>query len=304
MLAPTVKTFAQDDDGLSEDEQALVDRALAAIEASEALTSVEVADDETLTMDLNINMAGQEFAMSQNKHKSTEGYLVRDGETESQSATFLVESSEEGPDGLSSYTLGGEMVFVDGVAYVNAAYEDSEGDVEELAEGWQMISSTEEIPAALSELDLDNLFDEEDDTLTKFAELTDHATAVELSEDELEDGTPIEVIEITLDKEGFAAFLASTADEEGDEAMMGLFTAEEAESGITLAIALDEEDNLVFVVVTLNYNVEELDAAALDASLEGATLSVNMEGSFIIGFASYNEEMEPIVAPELEAEAE
>jgi hypothetical protein len=71
-----------------------------------------------------------------------------------------------------------------------------------------------------------------------------------------------------------------------------------------LNVALTEEENIAYIVLTLNYNVADLDASALDASLEGATLTMSMDGLFAIGYASYDEEFPAIVAPEMEAEGE
>lgn len=301
LVVPLIGVQAQGVDELSEEEQALLERFFAVAETDDAYTSFSISSEETLNLTLTIDI-GVPVVVSQYGTRTVDAYVIRDGDVENASGTVAVEYSSSTPDGDISYSIEADVVFLDEVLYVDAAFLESEGDVGEIESGWQVYESADDIPEVLDELDLDNLFEDEDEEeLFERRELIESAvTNVLLLKDELDDGRPVEVIVLEFEGEGAAEFFHAVAeDDESGNPFVDIIYTSEGEGSVSIGIAIDENENLVGMAVELSLALEELDLTPynIEGIPEGATLTASIENNRIDTMADINGEFDPIESP-------
>ncbi len=301
LVVPLIGVQAQGIDELSEEEQALLERFFSVAETDDDYTSFSISSEETLNLTLTIDI-GVPVEVSQYGTRTVEAYVVRDGDVENASGTAAVEYSSSTPDGDVAYSIEADIVFLDEVLYVDAAFLESEGDVAEIESGWQVYESADDIPDVLDELDLDNLFEDEDEEeLFERRELIESAvTNVLLLEDELDDGRPVEVIILVFEGEGAAEFFRAVAEEdESGNPFVNIIYTSEGEGSVSIGVAIDENENLVGMAVELSLALEELDLTPfnIEGIPEGATLTASIENNRIDTLADINGEFDPIEAP-------
>ena len=301
LVVPLIGVQAQGVDELSEEEQALLERFFAVAETEEAYTSFSISSEENLNLSLTIDV-GVPVEVSQYATRTVEGYVVRDGDVENASGTTTVDYNASSPDGDLSYSIEADVVFLDEVLYVDAAFLESEGDVGAIESGWQVYGSADDIPEVLDELDLDELFDdEEDDDLFERRELIESAvTNVLLLEDELDDGRPVEIIVLVFEGEGAAEFFRAIAeDDDSGNPFVEIIYTSEGDGSVLVGAAIDENENLVGMAVELSLTLEEVDLTPfnIEGIPAGATLTASIENNRIDTLADLNSEFDPIEAP-------
>lgn len=302
LFAFSTVAFAQEEVP-PEDYAALAERLSAANEASDAFTSYAV--ENVTTENQSISVVVGEFSQNivSNVERTSNATVTRGENPSGQGTVTVVASSQEG-ETAASYTIEAEVRYVDGVLYVNAAYTESEGDVPELPEGWVEV----EDPAfafEFSSLDLEgfiDLFDDdedENDPLESIQELLDAATSVTTFEDEI-DGTPVEVFAITLGWEGLLVMMEASGDFDAEDPVMGLFAEAMAdqEDVVNVAVALDEDDNMIGMAYGFTMSLAEMDASQLDPNLEGGTITALIENSEVNEISQLNETFDPVEVPE------
>lgn len=299
LAMPLIPVYGQG--GLTEDEQALLDRMFAALDKEENYTSYYGATTESLSLEMSIMVFGQALPFSQSSTTTTEGYTTRLDDVTNAAGTVEVAFESAAPDENVSYVIEADVIRLDEVLYVNAAYVESEGDVLPIEEGWLVIEDLDAIPQALEELSLDDFFSNDDEnTLFDNPELlAENADSVTLEEGELEDGTPIEIITVTVD-DNVGAFFAAIADVEEDEnPFVGLILGADSDGLVVIQVGLDEEDNAVLAHFTLTIGLSEinLDDLEIEGLPEGATLDLVVDADLNGERSGFGEEYPAIEMP-------
>lgn len=300
MALPIVSQAQDDGDGLSEEEIALIDRIVGIDALVDEYSSYAVNSFESETT--TINYGGETFFSAGQLIR--DGYVLNDGETENVAYHGVLTYTED-----AAYAIEGDVLRVDDVVYVNAAYTESEDGAEPLVEGWQTIATVEEISLALEEFGLDDMFDDEEETalLTDKEALVEHASSVTLAEQvETEiDGKTVLLEQITLLVEGedFLPFYLSILDEDAQTNPIIQVIFSEGLTGYMSVVALFDEDGDIYLVqadIEMDHLGVDAFAVLPDVFNEGET--VDFEGAFSITriYTDINGEFDPIEAPETE----
>ncbi len=171
---------------------------------------------------------------------------------------------------------------------------------------WQVITAVEEIPSAMDELGIDDLFDETTPLMFEEDLLIEYATSITLEETTLTDlddnEIPIERITISIEGEDFLPFYLGVLDEEAQSnpIIQVLFT-EELFGSFNITISFDESGEIVLITGYLELQHVNVDAYAAnpDVFAEGDILGI--EGGFYVEtyYMDHKADLDPIEAPEL-----
>lgn len=293
---------AQGDDGLTEEEQALLDRLTHAVEISQADNYDTFVTDNTEAMFLSMSgeFGGQTINAEFDSNLTTTTYHIN-SDPENVRAELSLEYSELTQEGdVITYSILAEVRLVDDTLYVLAVREaDDDSILEPMPDGWIVFESEDDWPA-LEELDLaDFLDDDETDPLENAATIFGEASAVTLESGELDDGTPVDAITITFLGEGLAAAMREIGEIEEDIA--DLYEQADPESGFEMGILLDENDQVLYVEMVGTLTWAELDLSTIIPEVPpgmvfiSLALDVNMSRTI----SNINEPLEPVAAPEM-----
>jgi hypothetical protein len=167
--------------------------------------------------------------------------------------SLAVKRSEQGEKDVT-YTVDAEARLVDDTLYVNATYAkpDSAALPAPLPEGWQVVDDLNS-HAVYNDLQLDDLkqtpelFDAPDVIIAAASDVT-------LSPEQLDDGTVVDAITITIDAEGMASVLREYKAENSEDAEIYLAMADalDESSSWEIVVLLDDTDTpLVFRTTSL-----------------------------------------------------
>ncbi|HEX3052232.1 MAG TPA: hypothetical protein VHP83_16350 [Aggregatilineaceae bacterium] len=295
---------AQAQDGLSDEELALLDRV---IEARKQFSTWTAYSEEVS----GVNVSSFAMMLAENKNSRVEmmtwsrSASVIPGETENNvqaevGAVYSYEETSTGKEPITTqYDISGELRLVDGVAYVQAAYQESTPDVPEVPDGWVTIrndAENDQYPS-FEGFQIDDLL--EKDTLDEAVEnlelLRTIASTVFLDTDTLEDGRPVDIITVQLEREGIAEFLGEDL---GDNVISSALM-ETGNNSATLRFWLTADHTIYELDSVLHLEGIGLDGPTLSADLpEGVTLDITLEiGRYAI-YVPQEEAGEPAVAPE------
>ncbi len=304
---------AQAQGGLSEEEQALLERAIAGYDKWDDYSSFVLDMVEIESLVIEMSALGMDISMENFVTREVAASVITgDPENVSAVVTLEVEESSNIPtqETSSAYTLEAEVRFVDDELYVSAEYLESEGDVVPLPSGWVLVESVGEI-LAFAELDLDEFLEEDEDSLFDGTVLLEQSiTEITLETDTLEDGTPVDVITATVGGEGLLGLLdqvgtfADTEDNPFIEVMLDALAQGESAS-MTFALALDEDDNPRALSIEMFITIEGLEVD-LGAISEESPPGITLDVAFTVVMSEYSElsninaEMTPVEAPEIE----
>jgi hypothetical protein len=311
MLLPA-GTSVRAQDGLSDEEIATLDRLEAAIDNFTAYTSYTSYVVELESQVIAVSISGFDLELAETTNREITGaYINADGVENIQAEALVTTQNSDGTSGTeTAATIQAEVRVVDGTVYVMAEYLDSEGTVPDLPAGWIVVdemnvlqydfldigdlieSATSEATAAIDDSDL---FDDRE-------LLESSLESVTVDPIELEDGTLVDLITLTLGPEGFTQLLGDTLDLGlGDESGMAeMMDAMFEGISFNFQVALDADDNVRQTVFTLTINVEDLDASFIPEVPEGmeASLSISMDRVETTTYSDINADLEPVAAPE------
>lgn len=305
-------TSVRAQDGLSDEEKAILDRLEGAIENFTEYTSFTSYAVELESQEIALAMSGFEFSQTETTNREiTATYIDVDGVENIHADVLVTSIAADGiEDTESAYTLEAEVRLVDGELYVMASYLDSEGAVNELPEGWVTVDETNLFQ--FIDLDISDLLDtdiaesttgfDENDLFEDREQLEGLIESVTVDPIELEDGTPVDLITLTFSADGFTELMGETldlglGDDSGMEEMMNaLFEG----ISFSVQIALDADDNVRQTNITIAINVEELDASFIPDVPEGmdVSLSITMEMVETTTYSDINADLQPVTAPE------
>lgn len=288
---------AQDDDGLSEEEIALIEQVAGIETLLDSYSSYSANRFDTEVSSLTL--FDQENFSDESLHRF--GYTLNDGETQNSvyNATFEYESDE-------TYSIEGEVREIDEVVYVNAAYIEAEEDAEPIPEGWIVIESEEEIPDSLSEFRLSQHFEEETPLISDSELLIEYATLVmstEITTTVDDEEVTLEQILITIDGENFLPFYMSILDEEAQENfIIQTIFSEGLEGNMTIIAQFFENGDIYLLSASIEVENLDIDAYAVDPEIweEGDTVSFAATYTILMNYADFNGDFDPIEVPELD----
>ncbi len=297
---------AAQEDGLSEEENALFDRLVAAGSMVEDYTSYVVTYDKITTQDQLVMLGGQTQADTQSVTTTMIASVPNAQETPSDIsavATSVVEITRDGTV-LFSYTVEAELRRVDGVLYVNAVYAEGQGQMV-LPEGWVMIDDPENFPE-LDVLPIDELFEDADETddqfLTELESWRVAATSVTSETVDL-DGISAEAISISFDWQGLIDVQTANGDVDSNNPIFAGLTALLADAGDvgSLSVYIDEAGNVLGYGLDYGIDIQNADGSVLGSDAP-AGMTFNLAQTEIRRYliSQVDEALDPVTAPEIE----
>jgi hypothetical protein len=303
VIAPAAMNARAQDGGLSDEQQALLERVIQARENYQGYSSLveEVNGGQARELILTMGDNQRSFSTVVTWERSAQIIQGEDGRNIAAMATATIVDSGIGPTGevnSRSRTVIVDLRLVDGQLYLLAEYgPDTSPDLElpELPEGWFVVEKLSDW-SVLEDLNLQDLV-EQNSIFDNPDSVREAATDVMLGATTLEDGTPVDMITFTVDAAGLRLLLGSGPD---TGPMSRIIQRLDDDSGATLAVILDADDKPYEVMSEM-----VLHATGLDASLFGMTdLPAGTSVEFETEFASHeiysqiNETLEPAAVPE------
>lgn len=298
LLALTVPLHAQDDDMA-----AVIEEAMAALLAAEDYTSYNATTYTSQTASIEVFIEG-ESALVQNGVDATEDVttFVADGGLGNVVTTTSATSIDSQNGTETQYTLLAETRVVDGVIYVNAAY-DGEATAEAIPDGWTEVTAEAlETYPGLSRLGLETLLtaqeSEEQIPFTNNYEAiaeavtTGSTLATGSADAATTDGRTGYGYTIILSVDGIKQFLAATPNIESNPVLGAMLdNLGEASTGF-FSIIVDDEGYLLEASVTLSVAVEGLDVSAIDPNVPaGTTANIGLILSSIVDVTDINADL-------------
>jgi hypothetical protein len=292
--------------GLSEEQLALLERVVAAVQKVDEYSSYVNTETSTLSLDGNISIAtfSQNILRVQSLEKTTT-YVLGDNPNALVLATYSIEESEEAGD-TTGYTVEAEARYVDGTLYLAAEVVDGDAEEASVPEGWASGDDLEGY-GIFDDINLDGLLervgavepdDEANSPLEDLEVLEKVATDVTAEEITLEDGTAATAITISMD---FVTLLTEAPEsfggDEPDESSLALFSAFEG-SVVQAVVVLGEDDNPISYELSFEGSLVDFDAAVISPQAAGGTLNLNFSFGQSSELSQVNEAIEPVAAPE------
>lgn len=310
----TVPVLAQEDSGLSEEEQATLARVVAAAQRLDGEISYVLAVEENQSLTIQFNLPGQSLTVGQTEHYTLNGYVVAgegDG-PDAMSATATLGASEEGPEGELSYSVETDIRAVEGAVYINATGTSNLPDFDPVSQtGWQVYTSADQLPETYAILELEDWLADSGDTinptrgdlLNDMDFLTRILEAVTVEEGELDDGTPVETITLAVSEAGFAELLREAGeidDTTEQNPIVQVMLGETAQHDVTFVVQLDASGNLIHQTLRLDIEASEVDMGALSPENfpPNTLISLQLSVETIIDRSDFGADFEPVTAPE------
>ncbi len=294
-------------DGLTAEQQALLDRATNAMTAIKQ-TSYVVHHVETQSTTMMLTMDNQQQPL-QNENitaDTTISYIPGDGTWNVQeTGTIDVSGTDQNLGGDYAYTLTAEVRLVDGAVYVNATREsENEDALPPMPVGWRTVADPAEWPA-LKQLSLESWLKDPSRTgVFDYPDLVAMAVSDVTSETvTLDDGTEAEAITLILDGEGLQNALIAyySIDNESDPTVTAIYSSIDPESQVSLTLTLDANDQLIQREGTGVISVTQMDMSQISTDIPAgsAFLDLNAELGLQEDVLSIGEQLTPAEAPDM-----
>jgi hypothetical protein len=292
--------YAQDGH-LSGDQLALIDRVVAARANLKGSTSFfdEAHGTEQETLTFSMLTQSQSFTQSVTWQRADTMVRVEGIEHVQADITATVSKAGLGPADVLNYTVHAEARVIDAVVYVKASYVQPTPNLPDLPEGWVIV----EDPAhtdIYKYLQLEDLLDRpslyDDAALLKTV-----VSDVSAEAQTLDDGTPVDVITLSLDRDGLALALRESQAEGVDPAMSEvLYDSLSEDSYQQVTLVLDAADTPVQFTSAMLVEALYIDAHALapDEFPDGLRLDMVVETSRTEAYSRINEPLEPASVPD------
>jgi hypothetical protein len=290
--------------GLSDEQLALLDRVAEARAKYQAYTSLTRTTTGSETQDITITLGDlTQVQSSVYQWDSTATYVMAEGEPDNVSMTVTGSSEITQGETTTAYTITAEVRLVDGVTYVNAAYETPDPTLPEIPQGWIVVEDPDAYPVFASlQLDSVPLHDEEEELFDDIELVKTTATDVQIEAVTLDDGTSADRITVVLGQEGLVA--AFGTQEDADPTALALLSVADDASGATLSVTMDAENNPLELTMTLLMQAVGVDANTLSPGQfpEGVLLDFAFSTTQTQTLSDFNALFEPVGVPEELAE--
>ena len=301
MLISALPALAQDGGGLSDEDRALLDRVAAAnIAVNDAPTFVDEFT-ETSVVYATVTVPGQvdpDFIQVTAIHTATE---TRSGGN--RVVQHELQVTGEDPDlGMYAYTISAESRLVDGVLYVQATRTtDDDSTLLPMPVGWAQIDDPNLWPA-LEYLDLDSSLSDEPTLFDMPDLLHDVAASVTSARGEMiDDGTPVDLVNFTLDADGFRRAVESEVlFGVGEADNMDIYAAIDNSSQAAYLSSLDADgvlrgSDLTFMV---QWTGQPADMISSDYGSDDL-VDMNIEGTLTHRYSQFDADLPAVAAPEM-----
>ncbi len=302
LVAGLAPAGAQDGEGA-----ALVERVIAAQAESLVWPSFTAALVQTETLTFDLRLGEQQQTLTQVIESTRAAQVVRADGVPNVSATLSGQVTDTvgiaDTTQSESYSVDLDYRWVDGVHYIQAAYIQAPPDGPELADGWIVVADYESHPVfkAFSLGD----FEQQDSIWNDPDRLRQAVIDVTVEPGTLEDGTPVDVIELNLGREGLLTVFEN-ADTSDPATVAAMSENLSDESAVTLHVVLDGDGVMRVLAARMVLVTDWFDAAQMmpESAPEGMQIRVVSE---MIGDQFYGDigaEIAPVAAPEVVASAE
>jgi hypothetical protein len=287
------------DGGLSDEQLALIDRVVQAhsnmIGYRSYVQEAHGSDKEIVT----ISLLDETRSFVRTVTWTQTATQIEDGKNIDVEVSATVSETPLGSTETASYTVNAEARVVEGVLYVKAAYAPPAPDQVPLPEGWAIVDDPahEDI---YEYLQLDTLL-EHSPLYGNAALLKASASDVTVEAQTLDDGTPVDVITLFFDRDGYKQILREMRDEDSSVALSEMMLeALSANSHMKMILTLGSGDTPFQFEAEIVIEVIGIDAHALspDEFAEGIKLDVVSEQSRTQVHSHFNEPFEPVTVPD------
>lgn len=293
---------------LPADQQALLDRVLSGIAATEHYTSYvsTLVEKSSNTVSISAGDAALTSDKSYTIQMTTQYTTGTDGQPNiSRSATADLSDLSFGAQEHISSTLKAELRVVDGVLYVQAQRESpAESTLPPLPTGWVIVKSGGEWPALevlqlgdmLKNLGSPDLFDENTPRLLQ------EATRLSSGTGTLDDGTPVSQITLTLTgqdlRRGLGELMTAGASSPSTVVYYGGIDLDQ--SSWEMVFSLNDQDQIVQFTVQAQVVWTDFDLHVIDPATAAGTLAnqtYTLAGTYAV--SSIDAPLGPVPAPEV-----
>lgn len=307
MMVLIVLPSQAQDGGLSDEQFALLERLLAALNQPYTSYTLEQTSLSTQLMTITIP---NEFSGTAIQINSRVVNRTKVGDNTRAEVVATTSYQEPGSAAPFSYTINAEIRRVDETLYVNATYAEASADLPVLPSGWVVIEQTEDWPE-LNDIALADYLPPTPQSSPTLADLLaqDRALVGRIIGDiqhtpaTLIDGTPIEIITLQLD---FHAIMTSELGLDYsvstlDAVILDTLLAD-ADIEFSATFTLNTAGQVIGQQVTLTLKVEAIDAAALSADIPvSTTLDLNISQTENSFYSQINDPTLPIIEAPLDA---
>lgn len=286
----------------------VVDRALAALQSIDTYASYVKTMTQTDTSNVTISYGENQQVTDFNAINDETTTFIRQGNSANVhtliTRTYNMLINSQGNEQRISYTAEAEMRYVDEKLYFQSRYTDLEGNVPILAPGWIEIDDPTIFPnlehynleSRLQEIrgEKFELFKQDPEILKPLI------TEVTNDSGTLDDGTPVEMITLTITAENLAEILRLDPDFDPGAADSLLFQQLTDESQASITISIDDQGQARALTSTLLLIGDNVDMHALSPSdvPEGVTVTFRNEVISQSVYTQINEPLEPVGVPE------
>ncbi|MBI5928928.1 MAG: hypothetical protein HY862_06445 [Chloroflexi bacterium] len=291
-------SFVRAQDGLTPEQETLLDRAIAAVAARDDYESFVRADSEMQQQNVTLSVPSLNLTQIQLNKLTREGTAnVAQGDKHNIQAKVVATVDQtifnaDGTQDQSASTLNAEIRLVDDVLYVNATSDDAQSNI---PTGWVEVDDPVSFevfgPLGLSNYVEPGLFSDVD-------KLRPAVQNVRLEERTLENGQTADYIIIDLGYEGIQTVLSRNVDP-NDVFTAFLLLSVNENSTFTLTIGLDENDRLIESSSDMNLRTDQVDAHALRPTDFPDGTFVKYEGHYLetSSYSHINEPLEAVESP-------
>lgn len=292
------------DGGLTGEQQALVDRVLAALEKTESYTSY-VSDGEG-TRDRTIIITAGDISRQNSENtlltRRTQYTTDANGQSNYNLTRIAHVNSSASNGAVLMYTITSEMRVVEGVLYLNAIREIDSGaadDLPDVPEGWVIVESEDDWPA-LEHLDLGDILNDMDGPMiinSNAILMFDQVSDITLEAGTLKDGTPVDKITVTWTGDELTAGVAAQLEARGEDPLPLVF---DSNSVMTTTFSLNADDELLQIETDTTLTWNDIDLRILNPNApEGSLFSQESSENGVVIISGINEPVTPITAPEM-----
>jgi hypothetical protein len=300
-------TIAQDDPGgLTEAEQILLERFFEALDKRTTYTNYAQTSFESDVQELTYTIGGIESRLATGQLMETQQIAIRTPEGLDRRVIVSLQWQETTSSGVDTYLMSAEIRVVDGVLYIQAAYNDRTGNVPELPTGWIKLENPDDFPAFVT-LNLAQYLTERP-ILYNRDTLIEALSGIRIENTTLEDGQTAESISLAFRGEGFeAAFKSLQAPsapvhDEENPFFSQLFANLQPDSEVLMSIALDRDNNPLVFAFDIRLNSLPLDLTLINAEnfQAGDTIRASLRVRRQVTLVRFNTaKVDPVTIPEL-----
>ncbi|MCI0713659.1 MAG: hypothetical protein L0154_26110 [Chloroflexi bacterium] len=292
LVAPTTAQEGQEE---------LFERFVVGIEREEIYFSYASLVQIDFNVSFTVFIDGEEsFTGSERTQTITDGYIIRSRSEESRAGTVDIVYDYRAPEDNRAFHLLADMIFTDGMLYVDADYLEVNGRAPSLEIGWQSYNSFDVVPEPIRLVDLPAVFMLETSIFQAQDLLVDVVDRVEQQETQLVDGTPVDEITMWVDEEELDAFFSVLiSDTDPDEELLRILMEHDDFSGEIFMVArFDDDDDILETDLELRLTMDNIPLEIVDATApEGGTMNLVIEFSQYGIRDSINTEFAPIEPP-------